>query len=70
MEKSELTEGILYRLECIIGFAQNIHEEIGKGLDVTDSYEVIERIDRELADLDDIATEHKINRQREFLSTK
>ena len=62
MNKQELTEGILYRLESITVFAQAIHAEIKNGLDITDEYRTIENIDRKLADLCDLAEEHRASK--------
>lgn len=47
---TESNDGILYQLECIIGFAQNIHANIDKAGDITTNIQKVYDILAEISD--------------------
>lgn len=55
MDIKEINDGILYRLECIIGFSINIQNAMKKGMDLSEHATEIYKVDRLLADLSDEA---------------
>ena len=60
MDTKEINDGILYRLECIAGFSMTIQTAMEKGMDLSEHFEEIDKVDRLFADLSDMAELYKI----------